>query len=199
MKTLETISMKNMVKLVFVTFLLTLASCQNKKKNNKEQKIPVIETTTNTKPPALDLHAATFMGDIEAVQQHIKAGTDLNKKDDYGSTPLITASLFGKTEVAIALVDGGAALNLTNNDGSTALHSAAFFCRPEIVKALLDHGADKTIKNIYGSTPLESISGPFEDVKGIYDQISQDLGPLGFKLDYTYLEETRPKIVAMLQ
>ena len=139
------------------------------------------------------------MGNLEALQQHIKYGSDLNKKDDYGSTPLIIAATFGKTEIAKALINAGADLNLTSNDGSTPLHTAAFFCRTEIVKALLEKGANKNIKNSYGSTPREAVSTPFENVKGIYDQISKDLGPLGLKLNYTHLEMTRPIIAELLK
>lgn len=147
----------------------------------------------------MDLHTAVFMGNLSEVRKHIAAGTDLNKKDQYGSTPLISACLFGKTPVALALIEAGADVNLTNQDGSTPLHTASFFCRPEIVKALLQNGADRSIRNNYGSTALESVAGPFNEVEAIYDQISKDLGPLGLKLDYDYLKTTRPEIAAMLK
>ena len=64
---------------------------------------------------------------------------------------------------------------------------------------LLENDADKELLNNYGSTALQSISAPFADVKFIYDQFSKDLGPLGFKLDYDYVEATRPKIAEMLR
>jgi ankyrin repeat protein len=83
---------------------------------------------------------AALQGNIEAIRQHIEAGSDLNDKDVYGSSPLIIAATFGKTEVARALIEAGADMNITNNDGATALHAAAFLCRTEIVKALLDNG-----------------------------------------------------------
>ena len=154
----------------------------------------------NVKPPAMDIHTAALLGDLDAIEQHILAGTDLNQREPtVGSSPLITAAMFGKTEVARALIEAGADVNLQNNEGSTPLHTAAFLCRTEIVRMLLDHGADKTLRNVYGSTPLESVAGPFEEVKGIYDVFSRDLGPLGLKLDYRYLEETRPVIADMLR
>ena len=59
--------------------------------------------------------------------------------------------------------------------------------------------SDKDLLNIYGSTPLASVAGPFEAVKPIYDEFSKNLGPLGFKLDYEQLEQTRPVIADMLQ
>jgi ankyrin repeat protein len=154
---------------------------------------------TNIQPPNMDIFTAALFGDLKSVRQHIQAGTDLDEKDAYGSTPLIIAATFGKTEVAKALIEAGADVNVTNNDGATALHSAAFLCRTEIVVALLNNGADKNIKNNYGSTALESISGPFEEAKSIYDQFSKDLGPLGLKLDYEHIKVTRPLIADMLR
>jgi len=76
--------------------------------------------------PSVSLHGAALQGNIEAVRQHIKAGSDLNEKDAYGSSPLIVSTTFGKTEVAGALIEAGADMNTTNNDGGTALHAAAF-------------------------------------------------------------------------
>nr|WP_321410575.1 ankyrin repeat domain-containing protein [uncultured Carboxylicivirga sp.] len=149
--------------------------------------------------PSMDIFAASFMGDIKAISAHISIGTDLNQKDQFGSTPLIIATTFNKVEVAKALINAGADLSVKSADGSTALHTAAFFCRGEIVESLLNHGADKSLTNNYGSTPLESVSGDFEDVKGIYEQINKDLGPLGLRLDLNYLEENRPKMADLLK
>ncbi|KPK28479.1 MAG: hypothetical protein AMJ61_02180 [Desulfobacterales bacterium SG8_35_2] len=199
MKTQMIISIKSVTIAILVYTVLTIPACGGEQRNSGEEQKQVSVSQTSVKPPNIDIYTATLFGDLKAVHQHIKAGTDLNKKDDYGSTPLIIAATFGKTEVARALIEAGADLNITNSDGSTALHSAAFLCHTEIVKALLDNGADKNIKNNFGSTALESISGPFENVKGIYDQFSKDLGPLGLKLDYKQLERTRPIIAEMLR
>ena len=88
--------------------------------------------------PKTDLHAAGVTDDLEAIRQHIKAGTDLNiLESSRASTPLITAAVMDKTDAAKLLIDAGASLDLQNYYGSTPLHSAAFFCREEIVKALL--------------------------------------------------------------
>lgn len=198
MKTQKINSIKALTKSMLVVILLTITACGNKQGNSARENEQSSVSETKVKPPGMDIHAAALMGNLRAIQQHIKAGSDLNEKDEYGSSPLIIAATFGKTEVARVLIEAGADMNCKSNDGSTPLHTAAFFCRIEIVEALLNKGADKNLRNNYGSTALESISGPFDNVKGIYDQISKDLGPLGFKLDYEYVKETRPRIAEML-
>ena len=191
MKTRMIITVKKLTIPLMAGIIITMVACSGEKGNSSEEQI---------KPPNMDIFTAAILGDLDAINQHIKAGTDLNLREPtVGSTALITAAVFDKTEVAIALIEAGADLNIQNNEGATALHSAAFLCRTEIVKALLDHGADKTLKNNYGSTALESVMVPFEYVKPAYDQFSKDLGPLGLKLDYKQLESTRPVIAEMLQ
>ncbi|MGC3943661.1 MAG: ankyrin repeat domain-containing protein [Chryseolinea sp.] len=158
------------------------------------------QSNTKESAPSVDIHTAVVTGNKEALQQHIKAGTNINEKDPFGgSSPLISAAVFGKTEEAKILIDAGADLNFQNNDGSTALITAAFFCRPEIVKMLLDKGADKTIKNKYGAGAYESVAGSFEEAKPSYDMMSKVLGPMGLKLDYAYVEKTRPEIATLLK
>lgn len=177
----------------FLAVLLAMTSCTDKKSEASDSK-------TGVKAPEVDIHTAVITGNLEALKQHIAAGTNINEKDPFGgSSPLISAAVFGKTAEAQVLVDAGADLNFQNNDGSTALHTAAFFCRPEIVKMLLEKGADKTIKNKYGVTAYESVAGSFADAKNSYDMIGKMLEPMGLKLDYAYIEKTRPEIAATLK
>jgi uncharacterized protein len=193
MKTLKITVLKSVAQIAFVALLIATASCSQKKDTGSAAK-------TDVKPPQVDIHMAVVTDNLAALKQHIAAGSNINQKDPFsGSSPLISAATFGKTEAAKILIDAGADVNLTNNDGSTALHTAAFFCRPEIVKMLLDNRADKTIKNKYGSTPYKSVIGPYSQVKGVYEAMQQMLGPMGLKLDYAYVEKTRPVIAAMLK
>ena len=198
MKTQKIISIKTIMTVMFVTTLLNITACGSKDTNSIKDKGQSTESQITVKPPKTDIHTAALMGDLKVIHQHIKAGSDLDEKDQYGSTPLIIAATFGKTEIARALIDAGADVNCRNNDGSTPLHIATFFCRTEIVRMLLDNGADKNLENNFGSTALESVTAPFDNVKGIYDQFSKYLGPLGFKLDYEYIKATRPRIAEML-
>ena len=185
---MEKSTMKTVTTAMLLVILLAVTGCPKQENSDKEQR-----------PPRVSLHAAALQGNLDAIRQHINAGSELNKKDAYGSSPLIVAVTFGKTEVARALIEAGADMQITNNEGSTPLHIAAFFCRTEIVKALLDKGADKNALNKAGRTALETVAGPFDDIKGIYDSIGKGLKPLGLKLDYERIKRTRPRIAEMLR
>lgn len=197
MKTQSTLSLKAAAQIAFLFVLLMTGACTDKQASAQQDPSTA---KSNVKPPDVDIHTAVLTENVAALKQHIAASSNLNEKDPFGgSSPLITAAVFGKTEMAKILIDAGADLNFQNKDGSTALHTASFFCRPEIVKMLLDKHADKTIKNTFNSTAYESVIVPFKDVKGAYDMMGTVLGPMGLTLDYAYIEKTRPEIAAMLK
>ena len=180
--------MRTAVTAMLVVILLTSTSYGKQK-----------DPSGGKRAPRISLHVAALQGNLKAVHQHIKAGSDLNKKDEYGSSPLVVAVTFGRTNVAKVLIDAGADMKVTNNEGSSLLHIAAFFCRTEIVKLLLDKSADKNAKNSAGRTALDTVSGPFEDVRGIYEYFAKTLGPLGLRLDYERIKKTRSRIAEMLR
>lgn len=185
--------------MVAIVAMITISSCTSKESSTQKDDSTLV-SQSDVKPPQIDIHTAVLTENLEAVQQHIAAGSNLNEKDPFGgSSPLITAAVFGKTDMARVLIDAGADLNFQNKDGSTALHTAAFFCRPEIVQMLLNKGADKTIKNSFGATAYESVAAPFSETKPAYDMMGTVLAPMGLKLDYAHLEKTRPEIAAMLK
>lgn len=157
-------------------------------------------TPSSTTPSSAErLHAATLQGEVDTIRRLVKAGADLNKRDAYGSTPLLIAATFGRAEAAQALIDAGADLNLWNNEGSTALHVAAFFGRTEIVRVLLEKGANRYIRNFAGHSALESVTAPFAELEATYDRLGKALGPLGLTLDYAQIRRARPAIAQMLR
>lgn len=191
MKTQRFNSLGSTVKIVLMAAFFLVASCKEKQDQADESTV---------KAPDIDIHTAVATGNEAALRQHIKAGSDLNERDPFGgSSPLISASVFGQPKMSRILLDAGVDIDFQNNEGSTALHTAAFFCRPEIVEMLLESGADKSIRNKYNATAFEMVAGPFNDVKNAYDMMGQMLGPMGLKLDYTYIEKTRPEIAAVLK
>lgn len=197
MKTLKINSFKMTIQILLLTVLLTSACAQSDKKITTSDTTEVKKTVEK---PAIDIHTAIISGNLEAVKQHMEAGTDINQKEAMsGSTPLMSAVTFNKPKIVKALIDAHADLSIKNNDGATALHTAAFFGRIEIVQMLIDAKADKTIKNNFGATPRETVMGDFAEMKPIYDMLVQQLQPMGFALDMNELQKARPVVAMMLQ
>ncbi|HKK11583.1 MAG TPA: acyltransferase family protein [Flavobacteriaceae bacterium] len=195
----KTVNYKTVVTAFIMVLLLGTAFKGKEKNTEKEQQLLATEQTTQPQQ-IMNIHAAVISGDLKAVKRLIKSGTDVDEPEPAGgSSPLISAIVFGKTEIALTLIDAGADVNFRNYEGSTPLHTAAFFCRTNVVKVLLQNGADKSITNNAGSTAIQSVAGPFETVKGIYDYFSKVYAPLGLKLDYDRIKATRPIITEMLK
>ena len=153
----------------------------------------------NNPGAAIDIGKAAGMGDLEALKRHIQAGTDLNQRGPDQSTPIMTATVFGRAGAAKVLIEAGADLNLKDKDGSTALLMASFFAHPEIVEALLAADADPNIKNNSGSTALDTVQAPWEEIRRIYEYVGELLAPTGLILDYGRIRETRPQIAETLR
>jgi len=195
----KTVNYKTLVTAFIMVLLLGTAFKGKEKNTEKEQQLLATEQTTQPQQ-IMNIHAAVISGDLKAVKRLIKSGTDVDEPEPAGgSSPLISAIVFGKTDIALTLIDAGADVNFRNYEGSTPLHTAAFFCRTNVVKVLLQNGADKSITNNAGSTAIQSVAGPFETVKGIYDYFSKVYAPLGLKLDYDRIKATRPIITEMLK
>ena len=114
------------------------------------------------KAPDISILVAAYDGNIEAVKQHLAAGTDVNVKDGIGVTPLIKAVLGGHKELAELLIANGADVNLRSSmvvkteDGSdgeqaaqeiTALDRAIGGKHMEVADLLRKHGA-KTAEDL---------------------------------------------------
>jgi ankyrin repeat protein len=92
--------------------------------------------------PKVDIWTATKKGNIEAVKQHLTAGTDVDAKSDgkYGWTPLLHAAWFGHKEIAELLIAKGADVNGKDNVGGTPLDRAIFNKHTETTDLLRKHG-----------------------------------------------------------
>ena len=81
-------------------------------------------------PPDISIHLAAGANNgkkanIEAIKQHLAAGTNVNAKDarDGGKTPLMHAVFWGHKEIAEVLVSNGGDSNITDDTvGATSLH-----------------------------------------------------------------------------
>ena len=85
--------------------------------------------------------------DLQLVKMSIKAGADVNTKDELGGiTALMDASRYDSPEIVRILLDAGADVNARNMFGDTAL-MWAIGSDSEIIRILLDAGADVNAKD----------------------------------------------------
>ena len=106
------------------------------KSQSKPQKVIVVQ------PPGISINQAADRGNIEAVKQHLDAGTDVNAKGRSGQTPLHDAAINGHKEIAELLISKGADVNAKGGGsggaaGITPLHATVLAASEnEISKAL---------------------------------------------------------------
>jgi ankyrin repeat protein len=96
-------------------------------------------------PPDISIHDAASDGNIEAVKQHLAAGTDVNAKGISEWTPLRFAAFWGHKEIVELLIAEGADVNAIDAAGKTPLFWVDF--RPKIADILRKHGG-KTKKEL---------------------------------------------------
>ena len=86
------------------------------------------------------LFGAAETGNIEAVKQHLAAGTDVNAKTGDGATPLHAAAFSDHKEVAELLIANGADVNVKSKFGETPLDLAIINNETETADLLRKHG-----------------------------------------------------------
>ena len=106
-------------------------------------------------PKEISIHDAAAAGDIEAVKQHLAAGTDVNLMDEDGWIPLHYATANDHKELAELLIAKGANVNGKSDEGGTPLHYAAIKGHKELAELLIANGADVNAKTLADDTPLD--------------------------------------------
>ena len=99
------------------------------------------------KAPDISLIEAAKEGSIEAVEQHLATGSDVNAKDNNELTPLHWAAREGRKEVAELLISKGAEVNIQDKYINTPLDMAILWKAPKVADLLRKHGA-KTGKEL---------------------------------------------------
>ena len=92
----------------------------------------------------ISIHDAALFGNIEAIKQHLAAGTDVDAKTDVGTTPLFYAAADGQKEIAELLITNGADVNAKSSDDTlliTPLDAAIKSNQTEFADLLRKHAA----------------------------------------------------------
>ncbi|MBX5461848.1 MAG: ankyrin repeat domain-containing protein [Steroidobacteraceae bacterium] len=114
---------------------------------------PDVNQTTSDGTTAL--HWAVYHNDVDLVERLIKAGANVNARNDYGATPMSEAAVVGNVKVLRALLEHGADVESPNADGQTALMTLARTSNVEAAKLLIKRGASVNAREQWrGQTPL---------------------------------------------
>lgn len=95
--------------------------------------------------PEGSLHIRASVDDTSGVEQMLKAGAQIDQRDDQGCTPLHWAADRGSQQVQMDACE----LVSMYADGSD------WELSPQVIKTLLAHGADVNAADIDGQTPLQ--------------------------------------------
>jgi len=114
-----------------------------------------MESIQMSDPRGSELDAAAKSGEIFRMRELLAQGAEVNRRNDYGATPLIEASLRGYQAMVRALLEHGADVGAVDDVfGATALNFAALTGQEEVVEILLKFGADVNAKDFDGRTAL---------------------------------------------
>lgn len=94
----------------------------------------------------VEWRGAVRRGDLAAVRRLLESGSDVNARDRYGQTALMTASRDGNLEIVHLLIANGTDLDHTAKYGLSALMLAVINGHVEIVQVLAQAGARQDLR-----------------------------------------------------
>lgn len=108
------------------------------------------------------IHIAAYKSFYPIMDELIKRGDDVNKKDDEKSTPLIWLAIGNNEneenslEVFNLLIENGADIDAINDYGLTSLHLSVSKGRLDMVKNLIEEGSELNLRDNNSYTSLHS-------------------------------------------
>ena len=159
---------------------------------------PVAEAAQSEPPtgkaPDISIQDAAMQGNLEAVKQHIVAGTDVNAKEDGEMTALHNAAYhghkeiaeYGHKEIAELLITKGAEVNAKDDIDRVPLHGAVGKGHKEIAELLITKGADVNAKSDDYTTPVDEAKSFHHEIA---DLLRKHGGKTGSELPLATLHE----------
>lgn len=119
--------------------------------------LPLGQSPGSQRASQLSLFAVAKEGDGERLAQLLASGAEIDRRDEYGQTPLIYA-ITGKAQPQVLemLIEAGADVNAATSSGWTPLmYAARDASSPQTVQLLMFAGADPTARNSEGQTAAD--------------------------------------------
>ncbi len=103
---------------------------------------------------ATALHMAARVGNDKSAEIILKSGVDLDARDSYGSTPLLTSIEYGNFSTAALIISFKPDISAADNTGISPLDAALRAHDIQTAQILLENGASATSRDTIGWTPL---------------------------------------------
>ena len=117
---------------------------------NQQQQQPVENTTVVDLDAPIDpwlisnvtFHEAAYLGEISRIFDFLNFGTDPDQRDQFNSTPLMSAASNGNSYISKLLLDKGADPNAVDDNGNFAIMWAARRNFVDTIQLLVNRGAN---------------------------------------------------------
>ena len=134
------------------------------------------------------LGSAASRGHHQVVRVLVDAGADVNARDSYGFTPLMSAARFGHAEAVAILVDAG--IPSGSPQAEAALGWAALHGHAEAVRELAQAGVDLESHAVLGFSPLfHAVMKGNIDLVVLLLEAGADVEAMGGRMRITALEQ----------